>query len=117
MIELIKKLWGVAWDLWEHRNGILHKKETQIQNHLLSQELQQLWEHQRRIRLEFKKGHPTSLAQLLQWPTVKQEHWRNVIRIGIQRHEKGKANPSYAAEREGMRRFLSGRNRQTEETG
>jgi len=22
--ELIKKLWEVAWDMWEHRNGILH---------------------------------------------------------------------------------------------
>jgi hypothetical protein len=71
--------------LWEHRNGILHKKEVQVQNRLLTQELQQLWEHQQRIRLEFKKGHPTSLAQLLQWPTVKQEHWRNVTRTRIQR--------------------------------
>jgi hypothetical protein len=26
--ELIKKLWGVAWDMWEHRNGILHDTIT-----------------------------------------------------------------------------------------
>jgi hypothetical protein len=26
--ELIKKLWGVAWDMWEHRNGILHDTVT-----------------------------------------------------------------------------------------
>jgi hypothetical protein len=24
--ELVKKLWVTAWDLWEHRNGILHDK-------------------------------------------------------------------------------------------
>jgi hypothetical protein len=24
VISLIKKLWDIAWDLWEHRNGILH---------------------------------------------------------------------------------------------
>jgi hypothetical protein len=42
MTELIKKLWGVAWDLWEHRNGILHKKETQVHNIMLFQELHQL---------------------------------------------------------------------------
>ncbi len=28
--SLIKKLWNVAWDLWEHRNGILHNKENII---------------------------------------------------------------------------------------
>lgn len=22
--QIIKKLWNIAWDLWEHRNGILH---------------------------------------------------------------------------------------------
>jgi hypothetical protein len=25
---LIQKLWDVAWDLWEHRNGIVHAKEN-----------------------------------------------------------------------------------------
>jgi hypothetical protein len=24
--ELVKKTWQIAWDLWEHRNGILHDK-------------------------------------------------------------------------------------------
>jgi hypothetical protein len=24
---LICKLWQVAWDMWEHRNGIFHDKE------------------------------------------------------------------------------------------
>ena len=28
--ELIRKLWNVAWDLWEHRNGILHKSDTSL---------------------------------------------------------------------------------------
>jgi hypothetical protein len=27
-IQLLKKLWGIAWDLWEHRNGILHRKDN-----------------------------------------------------------------------------------------
>jgi hypothetical protein len=29
-VELIKKLWGIAWDLWEHRNGILHDKQNVV---------------------------------------------------------------------------------------
>lgn len=27
---LIQKLWQVAWDLWEHRNGYLHEKEDNL---------------------------------------------------------------------------------------
>jgi hypothetical protein len=27
---LIRKMWLIAWDLWEHRNGYLHDKETSI---------------------------------------------------------------------------------------
>jgi hypothetical protein len=29
-ISLIKKLWQIAWDLWDHRNGILHKHSNPI---------------------------------------------------------------------------------------
>jgi hypothetical protein len=28
--ELIKKLWGVAWDLWEHHNGSLHEQSNLV---------------------------------------------------------------------------------------
>jgi hypothetical protein len=26
---IIQKLWNIAWDLWEHQNGILHENENQ----------------------------------------------------------------------------------------
>jgi hypothetical protein len=29
-VELIKKLWAIAWDLWEHRNGILHETQNVV---------------------------------------------------------------------------------------
>lgn len=29
-VELIKKLWGIAWDLWEHCNGILHDSQNAV---------------------------------------------------------------------------------------
>jgi hypothetical protein len=31
--QIIKKLWEIAWDLWEHRNGILH---YQAVNHAIN---------------------------------------------------------------------------------
>jgi len=27
---LIQKFWDIAWDLWEHRNGVLHEKENLV---------------------------------------------------------------------------------------
>jgi hypothetical protein len=33
--ELIKKLWQVAWDLWEHRNGIFHHQTNSVSNAIL----------------------------------------------------------------------------------
>jgi|NOAtaT_6_FD_contig_81_301931_length_1652_multi_2_in_0_out_0_3 hypothetical protein len=28
LIQVIKKLWLVSWDMWEHRNGILHDSDN-----------------------------------------------------------------------------------------
>jgi len=29
-IAILQKLWNIAWDMWEHRNSILHKKENLV---------------------------------------------------------------------------------------
>jgi hypothetical protein len=34
---IIKKLWNTAWDLWEHRNSILHENENQVTRSLTLQ--------------------------------------------------------------------------------
>lgn len=36
-LALIKKMWGIAWDLWEHRNGILHETQNVISSAALHQ--------------------------------------------------------------------------------
>jgi hypothetical protein len=30
LISIIKKLWQVAWDLWDHRNKVLHESENSV---------------------------------------------------------------------------------------
>jgi hypothetical protein len=30
LVAILQKLWNTAWDMWEHRNGILHDKENQV---------------------------------------------------------------------------------------
>ena len=36
-IEVIKKLWDIAWDLWEHRNGVLHETENLVTRSMAAQ--------------------------------------------------------------------------------
>jgi len=33
--ELIKKLWNISWDMWDHRNGILHNYTSQLRDDIL----------------------------------------------------------------------------------
>ena len=46
LAALIKKLWNVSWDMWEHRNGILHNREASV----LREQEKQL------IKTEFELG-------------------------------------------------------------
>jgi hypothetical protein len=43
--SLIKKLWEIAWDLWEHRNGVLHDKINGYANQSLTEKTKELWRH------------------------------------------------------------------------
>jgi hypothetical protein len=44
---LIRKLWQVAWDLWEHRNGFLHEAD----NNLVDQQVNEA------IKTQFNLGY------------------------------------------------------------
>ena len=83
LAALINKLWLVAWDMWEHRNGILHDRE---QGQLAQS-------YRRQIQQEYSKGFrglPPDLrrvtripmAQVLQKPLRQQEIWLGRIQDG-----------------------------------
>jgi hypothetical protein len=42
---IIIKLWDIAWDLWEHRNGIAHGKESILLSTDINKKIMALWEH------------------------------------------------------------------------
>jgi len=58
--ELIKKLWGVAWDMWEHRNDILH-------NTLTPAKLRRIEDMNTRIQDQFELGRDGLLPRNLHW--------------------------------------------------
>jgi hypothetical protein len=77
--SIIKRLWNIAWDLWEHRNGVAHDKTDGLTAALLQQEVQN----------EFQKGNASlppevqnlmsSSKEALAWPSHYQRSW--LIRI------------------------------------
>jgi hypothetical protein len=42
IIALIQKLWDVSWDMWSHRNGLLHDRNTGSKAILLQNTIQDL---------------------------------------------------------------------------
>ena len=49
-VAIITKLWDVAWDLWEQRNGFLHDREHQETLHNMAS-------IDAEIRFQFRQGH------------------------------------------------------------
>jgi hypothetical protein len=83
-VAIINKLWDIAWDLWEQRNGILHDKEYQEQ-------LQNLPGINNEVRYQYQKGGATLPRRL--WFLFKGlfsvENW-NKVTHGTTRHYKEK---------------------------
>jgi hypothetical protein len=100
-------MWQVAWNMWEHRNGILHNKEQSII-------LQQLHTN---IREEFVTG-PADLpkeahalfkqgcAAILAKPVEVKQQW--LSRIQLARSRAIKTQQTFGNERRTMARWLHG---------
>jgi hypothetical protein len=42
---IILKLWDIAWDLWEHRNGIAHGKDSILLSIDINNKIKELWKN------------------------------------------------------------------------
>jgi hypothetical protein len=79
VISLIKKLWEVAWDLWEHRNGILHDQNNVVSDKAISVLNQQIRSQYHQLQvgiLEFDQYLlKIPLAHLLKKDTTYKRSW------------------------------------------
>ena len=106
--QLILKLFGIAWDQWEHRNGIANKPLDSARH-----------QHSTRLVLEMLALGPRSLTgpslssfqegyKILRKPAVIQEAWLASIEAALARKqaELNKRRESSAAERRCMASWL-----------
>lgn len=92
MIALIKKLWLIAWDMWEHRNGILHEKEnTQVmtQERHLNNKVAKLYSDAIQFLSLSEDSYMLSIpiSQLLQKPILYIKTWLETAQTVILRHK------------------------------
>jgi hypothetical protein len=106
---LIRKLWEVAWDLWEHRNGIVHARAVnsgQLRLTLASiqHQLSLGSVHLARADLpHFNKGHDVLESDQ---PEL-QVAWLNNVIAARERAARRDAS-TYRSERAGINRWLQG---------
>lgn len=57
LAALIVKMWEVSWDLWDHRNGILHNNENSVK----------YAKQKREVELEFEEGYEGLARHVRRW--------------------------------------------------
>ena len=108
---LIVKLWDVAWDQWNHRNGVLHDKDSSIES---SQQVQQIREQfllgSNGMTADGKRLMRSGQQQVIILRPEQRAAW--LIRI-IASRARGKRQQetmqtTYFRERQGMATWLAG---------
>lgn len=96
VVLLIQKMWQVAWDLWEHRNGYLHNQEESLLSIQVNNGIK------RQFELLFQGGPQA----IIQKPLEIRQQW--LKRVQAARDREG-SQPAYTAERRTMAQWLSTR--------
>jgi hypothetical protein len=104
---LIRKLWQVAWDLWEHRNGYLHEKEDNLISKQVNKGIQDQFklgycELDRQTQALFSRG----LAAILRKPLDIRQQWLRRVKAARNRLQ---TQSGFAAERRLMTQWLKRR--------
>ena len=112
-MALIKKLMEVAWDMWEHRNGILHadpdKHDIHDELEVLNERLRE--EHARGIRGLLNQDRylfRSSVESMLQWPTLQKRTWLSSVELARKAAEAAEAERDpHRGERQRMLNWLA----------
>jgi hypothetical protein len=107
---LIRKLWDIAWDMWDHRNQLLHHRDTGqlvVTLNLNIEAQYQLDNSQltRKDRRLFKVSLPTLLHKSVEYKQVWLQQVLQARDLAVRRARDGEAQ--YSRERQVMRRWFT----------
>jgi hypothetical protein len=105
---LIRKLWEIAWDLWEHQNGVLHDKINGYANQTLTEKINELWKHPLLKAIPSIKYLRKDGEDAIQRRTQHQkQQWVVRVEAAVQRYSSMRDSTVYHQEREAIRRYLN----------
>jgi hypothetical protein len=104
---LLQKSWYIAWDVWDHRNWVLHDTEHSIARDLQVQQITAPIQMgivglPTVVNVHFRRG----LQALLQQQPVYQTAWLIRIQAARARAEQGTGQDIFGMERVGLLRWL-----------
>ena len=103
---LICKLWDVAWDLWEHRNGILHDSDTDRTAKEVTEQIRAEYAAgARTLGEEDRQLFRTNLTGLLGSPLAVQQAWLASVKLARARASR-RVDSAFGQERRAMQAWL-----------
>ena len=92
LVEIIKKLWLIAWDMWEHRNSILHNTEnvhSQTQEAQLNKKMCKLYSAAIRYLAHSPDNYLLGIpiSNLIRKSYAYKKNWANSAKIAILRYK------------------------------
>ena len=92
VIALIKKLWQIAWDLWQHRNNVLHEQENDVlqkESEPLNRRIRTLFFRSLSILRRTPDGYllKTPLSALVDKPLVYRQEWERKVKLALTFHK------------------------------
>jgi hypothetical protein len=110
---VIEKLWNIAWDIWEHRNGILHRQENLVAQSLIIQlnaRVSRTYTELSSRTLRHNDRHLVylTLFTLLQWDTNYKITWLSVAEPALRETRRDQWQTSTRSRRmvQGMQRCM-----------
>jgi hypothetical protein len=103
---IIRKLWQIAWDLWEHRNGYLHQTENNLWSQQLDREIANQFalgckDLDAKTRCLFQKGEQHIRSR----PLDIKKQWVKRIQMAREQAALG-GHGTYQAERKMMAKWI-----------
>jgi hypothetical protein len=105
--ELVKKTWQIAWDLWEHRNGILHDKNIGYCAQETNEKIRRLLWDPRVYRITSIRGLLTESEETIcGWGLPQKQLWVVRVEAALAKFRARQDTTLYQQERRGMQRYL-----------
>jgi hypothetical protein len=105
--ELVKKTWQIAWDLWEHRNGILHDKNIGYCAQETNDKIRRLLWDPQVYRIISIRGLLTENEETIcGWGLTQKQTWVVRVEAALAKFRAQQDTSLYQQERVRMQRYL-----------